>query len=302
MLRRQIEAAGELYPRGDTSHAILLDPFVAPSDEKFEPVRNLQKGFQAVAKDIVNAVVFSSIATGDIVPYWSDVDIMVVVKDEAIMDVGRFRSLRERVLKLEDQLYQFDPWQHHGIQYITETDMRFYPESFLPMATMEKGKSLLAASSLIFHVRDSKEEQVRYFYGLEKLMTQAVKQGELRHHDKDKSFLKNDFAGAEDNFYQFKYFVSVVLLLPSLYIALVDKPIYKRESFERIQDYFSEEELELVRACEKVRRLFTHVQPRGNEIPQEVIPVLGNHYFERAQTLLATMIAAYERRESAKAA
>lgn len=285
----------QLYPESNEPITIKLDKFATPPSTKYDPVRELASGLKKMSADLLGAVVYSSVATGDIIAHWSDLDVMVIVKDAALQDEGRFKKFRLAALDLEKFLYQFDPHQHHGIQFITQADLNFYPETFLPISTIALGKSLLGSLELNFFRRDSRPEQIAYFYNLRALLARAAAEGELPHHGKNGVYLQNNFERAADNFYQLKYFVSLVLLLPSLFIGLVDKPIYKRESFTKIKEYFSAEELELVTCCEAVRSLFTGIRVKANAVPEEVKSVLGEKYFERARRLINTMIKVYER-------
>lgn len=271
-----------------------LPSFAIPRSVKYQPVRQLAKAFDGLREELAYALVFSSVATQDIVTHWSDLDVLVVVKNDALFDARRFRDLRAKLLAAEDYLYQFDPWQHHGIQYLTETDLRFYSEAWLPAAALRQGASLLRETTLTLSVRESAAEQVAALYRVAGVLAEAAKAGELQHHCKGGVCLQENFTQAEDNFYQLKYFLSAVLLLPSLFLAAVGMPVYKRESFEKIQEYFTEEELELVRACERVRKLFTSLRAKKNGIPIEVRAVLGRDYLRRAGQLGKRITRQYE--------
>ena len=299
MFAKQLSSAAALYPKGKSKRHVELAPFVVPKDDHFNAVRELQKGFMQLTDDLVDAIVFSSVATKDTVRFWSDIDVFVIVKDDVINDVTRFVKFREAVTQLERHLYTFDPWQHHGFQFVMEADLQFYPEAFLPVIVLEQGASLVGGRSFDLLLRDSGRELESQLYGLQQLMVASAASGEMQHHCKNGVCLQDNFGTPQDNFYQLKYFVSLILLLPSLYIALVDAPVYKRESFARIRELFSGKDLELVTACEAVRSLFDTITPTGNAIPEQVLPVLGEHYFARAQELLTTLVQAYETHASA---
>lgn len=294
MFGAQIARATALYPQASHTIELSIPLFKIPQDKKHESVQRMAAGCKKLNKDILDAVVFSSAATFEVIPHWSDLDVLVIVRDEVFTAPQRLAFLRSELLKLEECLYEFDQWQHHGLQFITEADLHFYPESFLPLTALKEAASLIEARTLSLAVRESRTEQLNYFLNVVRTLVAAEAEEVLRHHSKDGVFLLNNYANRDNAFYQLKYFISVVLLLPSLFLGLVEKPIAKKESFIRIKEYFSPSELEFLTACENVRLLFMKVRPRENEIPREVEPILGKNYFEQAAHFAVRLKAAYE--------
>ena len=294
LFREQIGALSEEWPRGGKRRVVQLAKVrgqKGAAGALLVDIQRLLKPGQRYWRDVI---IHGSVATGEVVSGWSDVDLLVIARESAWADAESFLRARACLRAVEERMYEFDPWQHHGVQVVAEDDLRFYPESWLPLVVLRHGASLLGAGKLTFSVRDSREEREERFQGIVKLFEQAVVAGELRHHGKDGVFLQDDFRNAAKTFYQFKYFVSVVLLLPSLWLELVEAPVFKKDSFYLIDEHFSEGDLELVRACEAVRRLSPTVKRRGSEIPREMQAALGVEYFKRAKRLSRRLWNAYE--------
>lgn len=293
LFAEQIAAATALYPTGNKPIKISVPLFKIPGDTKYTPVKKLATVFREYTADINQAIIFSSVATQEVIPHWSDLDILVIIKNEVFAAPERFQKLRQVLLSAEDYLYEFDPWQHHGFQFLTEADLRFYPEAFLPAAALQDGASLLGTGQLSLSIRDSRLESERYFTSVIHTLKLATQEGVLKHHPKNGVYLQGKFANQTDAFYQFKYFISMILLLPSIFVGLVDQPIAKRASFQKITDYIPEDELTFLRTCEKVRLLFKEITPVNNAIPTEVIQLLNQNYFEQAADFAVRLQAAY---------
>lgn len=297
MFLKHITHSMEFYRQGARQEKLVLADFRPPSDVTYLPIIRLQRCLQPHVDYFKAIILHGSVATHEVVPQWSDVDVLAVIRQEALEEVTVFLKVRQALRAAQKEILAFDPFQHHGIQVISESDLEFYPEFFLPVVVMRHGVSLFPKmSELTFSVRDSKEEQIERFYGIARLLQRASTIGQLFHHGRDGIYLHNNFANAEVTMYQFKYFVSLVLLLPSLFIELVEKSIYKKDSFEKITKYFDASQLELVRACEHVRRLAPTVKFEGNKIPLEFQEALGNSYFERAESFINSMVMKYETR------
>lgn len=296
---QQISHVLAFYPQGKPTHQLTLPRFRIPSDRKHEPIRRLAASLRHLRSDLQTALIFSSVASREAIPHWSDVDILVIIRNDVFSNPSRLTQLRTKLQKLESHLYTFDPWQHHGFQFITESDLQFYPESFLPLAALRDAASLLAPTTLTLAVRESLIERRQYFLNVVQTLIQADQDSVLRHHPKDGIYLQDKYRNQGNTFYQFKYFISVILLLPSLFIGLVEQPIAKKESFTRIKQYFNPSELEFLLACERVRLLFQDICPKANEIPDAVRPVLGKNYFARAAQFALRLRAGYEALQSA---
>lgn len=244
--------------------------------------------------DFVTVFGHGSAFDGTALRNWSDVDVVAIVKDEVFADGARLKKLRECILRAEEEILKIDPWQHHGIQAMTELDLEFYPESWLPAVVWNEGRVLVGAREIELKLRDCAPDLAGRWWSWQKLFARAVIDGCLDHHCKGGVCLQSEWRNADVAFYQFKYFVSVVLMMPSAWLQFVGQPVYKAESFELMKNYFSEAELELVWACERVRALAPIAwkddeQFRSGLVPQVMRDALGSNYLERASNLVNIM-------------
>jgi predicted nucleotidyltransferase len=197
-----------------------------------EPVENLTNDLKRVKDLLVGLYLHGSLASGDYIKGYSDVETLVIVKDSTLQNKKKLKQLRSALYKARYHLYQIDPLQHHGHFIIAESDLLSYPESILPLAALKHAKTLLGKSSISFHIKNSKEdtkEHLEYFL----------------------NYFKSH--PATYSLYEKKFFLHGVSLLPSLYLQYVDKPIYKKESFAKIKKHFSKELLEPIFEVEKIR-------------------------------------------------
>jgi hypothetical protein len=289
LFRLQLLNAYNLYPELKGGTSLSFEKFVVP-----KLLSRIVQGFQEKADYFVDVILYGSCATCEIIPNWSDVDVFAILKQKSFENLGNFINLRNFLISIEDELYKFDPFQHHGIQFVAEADLRFYPEYFLPLETLKHGKSLIEAGKVDFSIRHSFTEKENRFYGIVNLFKQSAKTGILKHHARKGVYLEENFKNREDNFYQLKYFISVILLLPSLFIELIDKPIYKKYSFEKIGEYFKESELALIKKCEEARLGCENICLKKNEIPGEIIKILGKDYLKRGARLANILLNKYE--------
>lgn len=292
--RGHLRSIYSLLPKREGKEEVLLKKFVLDDVVIKRGLKEVIDGFGGGKKYFASVVLHGSWATGEAISNWSDVDIFAIVRSEVFASNELFLELRKKMLAVEEGIYKVDPYQHHGIQFISEDDMFYYSEALLPLEVLRNGKTLSGDKKLKFAVRDSINEKESRFFAIRQLFKEAAKTGYLKHHARNDVYLADSFANKKDNFYQLKYLVSVVLLLPSLYLELIDKPVLKRESFVQIGKHFSKKDLELVSACEKARLACVSANLKDNVIPDEVMNELGVNYFKRANVLMDKLIGEYE--------
>ena len=95
-------------------------------------------------------------------------------------------------------------------------------------------------------------------------------------------FLKERYVNADDNMYQFKYMLSVIMLLPTLWMNARGMNCRKGDSFELVRPYITPETWKIVEQASEVRRIWKEFPVMSNEIPKWVQDVVPNDYLERA--------------------
>ena len=93
--------------------------------------------------------------------------------------------------------------------------------------------------------------------------------------------------------YQMKYFLSVLMSLPVLYLDALGIPSYKKDSFNKVKHQFGDE-WEIIDRATSIRSMWAEYEVHpyaGNKIPEWLQVKLGNNYFQRAYEISSKMSA-----------
>ena len=136
-------------------------------------------------------------------------------------------------------IFNFDPLQHHGWFQISESDLKNYPENYLPVTTLNHAKLIYPKdNSLKIHLMVNRE--VDYKSTLIRMLNQFEK--------------RNAENWRPNNMFQLKSILSQVMLIPCLYYsALHNDGIFKRESFEAVKPNFTELEWKPIACATSIR-------------------------------------------------
>ncbi|TSC89673.1 MAG: hypothetical protein G01um10143_163 [Parcubacteria group bacterium Gr01-1014_3] len=200
----------------------------------FNTLTNLAKTVQAELKPFIKAfVVHGSLATMDFIPDFSDLDTFVVVKKEVCANTKLLSQLRDKVVQAQKLLSEIDSLAHHGFIFCAEQNLSYYPQHYLPVTVFRYAKSLDGPAKIQFNIRDSAEEAKENFYHYYDVFQKIAKTGKMENKPGSK-------------LYQLKWFVSMLLLMPSLYLQAKGIYLYKKFSFDFVRHPFLEK-LSLVR-------------------------------------------------------
>ena len=252
-------------------------------DQFIKPIVDIKKIVDRDCEGLIDGfIIHGSVATQDFIVGWSDLDATITVTNDALYDPKKLCHLRDASLAIHDCIDRFDKFQHHGIHFLTEYDLSSYPDTYLPHVLYSDAVTLRHDLSLDMGVRDSFDEQAARFNSIHQLFKQATEVGELRHHPFNDVYLQNDFMNADNAMYQMKYFLSLVMLLPSYFINLRGTLCTKSRSFEMCRLFVSEEAWGIVESASQVRSSWeSHESPLKNEIPMWIQQIIGENYFER---------------------
>ena len=222
---------------------------------------------------------------------WSDFDAIAVVKDVTLL---RLNELLKTCADLDNVMRRTDEHQHHGIHFVHERELQNWPNLYLPTSLFQDFVCLLGTKKIRYSGVDSSEHELKRFLSIAETFRSAMKTGELRHHAKDGRYLRENYADM-DTMYQMKYFLSVIMLLPALWLNLRGIYCTKGESFELIREYFSDSQLELILKASEIRASWNNKRhSAGDRIPDFLKKLLGNDYIKRADVLISSMVAQIE--------
>lgn len=254
------------------------------------PVLEISKIAREELSDLIlNFILHGSLSTYDFVPGWSDFDSMVVIKNNTLEDSSKMMKLRSLFFNIDRIINKIDKHQHHGIHFITEKDLLMYPSIYLPPDILGSGVSLIDSGKITLFNRDSREEEIDRFNSIHETFKRAYEEGVLRHHEYNGEYLTSDFKNYQNAMYQLKYFLSVVVILPSYFMNILKKYPDKRSSIRQCKDILKSKNFEIIDRATEVRNEWTTFPVKDNQIPQKVMDTIGEKYFLRGYNLIDDM-------------
>jgi hypothetical protein len=185
-------------------------------------------------KELFIAVVaHGSVGSNEIIPY-SDFDGLIVVKDE----FKDSQLLKDFIEESKKEIVIFDPLQHHGWFLMYESQLKCYPQNYLPFEVLNCSKLIYPNSkvNLSLKIDENVDYKVSYF---------NLQKGIRR---------KLDNINKVRTAFQLKGFISQVLLLPAVFLAAkYGNGIDKKQSFELIKNEFSITELFSINCASEIR-------------------------------------------------
>ena len=187
---------------------------------------------------LVGAYVHGSLATGEEIHY-SDFDALLVFRNRIFDSAATLAETCLHVIRAEKILWEYDPLQHHGFFVLTELDLQLYPDFYFPIVIFEYAKSLLpdAGDQLVIYPRPTQERDV---WGLHRMLDAVEAKLRSRHYP--------------TNYYDLKLLLSQVMLLPSLYLQALGRPVFKRDSFDLARVDFNEDVWKIMEEVSQMRK------------------------------------------------
>ncbi len=242
-----------------------------------------------VSDYILDFILHGSLSTHDFIPGWSDFDSMVIIKNETLGDSFRMMRLRSIFFDIDSVIKEIDNHQHHGIHFITEKDLLMYPSLFLPPDIFKDSVSLSEGGSLTLFNRDSRDEEIKRFNSIYSTFKKAYSGGVLMHHEYNGEYLMRGFMNYQNAMYQLKYFLSVVTILPSYFMNILGKYPRKGQSIEDCRSIMKGSNFEIIDKATLVRSKWNQFPVVSNEIPIDVMNILGENYFSDGYNLIKEM-------------
>jgi hypothetical protein len=262
-------------------------------NDYLQPVLGL-KGFvnSQIKDNVVDFFIHGSLSTLDYVKGWSDFDTLVVVNSQTIENPSKLIELRKKLKSAQKYLMKIDPLQHHGFIFCSEFDLSQYLSHCMPVEVLVESKSLIRQSKLSIKCNRTKLESKQFFMQKVAVFKNAFDEGALIHHKYKGKYLLEDY-GDMNTMYQMKYFLSVLMSLPALYLDALGIPSYKKDSFNKIKHQFGDE-WEIIDKASAIRSSWAENEMHpysNNEIPNWLKAKLGNNYFQRAYEISSIMSA-----------
>jgi len=187
-------------------------------------------------KNVTHIILHGSYATGDTTNF-SDIDILVIVDVKFPSSLNGDIKLLKRILY---QLYMIDPLMHHGLFFIDKWIIEnFYSEYFLPIETLQNGKILYGNPQINLAVVND------HFLNFQIDRLLKIINSLDNNYIKKKSFKISDW--------HLKYFISSLLLIPSLILGTKGIFVYKKKSFDLAPEFISDKAWQPIKIAEQIR-------------------------------------------------
>ncbi len=216
------------------------------SNEKyFKPIIDLKKFAERnLAEHSLAFYLHGSLATDDYIETWSDIDTLLIVRKESLMDVARLLTLARYVYYTRNFLYKFNHLHLHGIFVCAELDLLHYANAYFPVDVLNSYGLLFSPvqNDILVNRRDDKFERIHIFWN------DAVSYF-LQIYGK---YLRTKKISLKTN-YDRMLFLHRILTFPLFFLQSINRPMYKKHSFDVMSEYFPEDELIPIRQAESIR-------------------------------------------------
>jgi hypothetical protein len=183
-------------------------------------VRQLSRAFGG--REGLQLYLHGSLATCDTTPY-SDVDTLLLVEHEWLERPEALAELRHVVRSAQRWLYAYDPTQHHGFMVVTALDLERYAPHYFPLELLQFAYPLTPARTVRYRCRAAFEESYAIFRGVCRRL-QRLCEG------------TDPWPGSR---YALKLVLSEAMLIPSYFLQLTGRVLYKRDSFGVVRSLLS---------------------------------------------------------------
>jgi len=146
-------------------------------------------------------------------------------------------GLKSIIDEVENVILAEDPLQHHGVLVASSATLPAYWPSVLPLETLSRAAVLGSERQLTFRVLDEPFGAANLLYGMLRAAHALVVAPE-----------------PVRGLWDWKFKVSQVLLIPTLVLATLGRPLYKGDSFSAAQPLFSSDAWHCIRQLSEVRR------------------------------------------------
>lgn len=203
--------------------------------------------------------IHGSLSTLDYIPGFSDLDTYLIVKNTVCANIRKLEALREKLLEARKFLKLIDPDSHHGFICCNETNLKSYCNAYMPIPVFRNAGRLLGPQNINFRLRDSQKEHQAVFLRFADILLDRKR-----------------FDPEKINVQEFKYFVAVALLLPTLYLQVKGYILYKKYSFRLYNHPFLEK-------ASLIRKKFANLPLK------KLIGLLGRDYLDQAAAMVEDM-------------
>ena len=188
-------------------------------DNYFHHLRKAnQDAKQITNNDLGDVIILNSLVDKQIARGFSDFDLLIILSRKTILNVNELLKMRTLIIPLIRRTYLFNVLHHHNPFFWTSIDLKYFPESLLPLEVLFYSRVLGTDYPVkrTFHIRNS----------LQSIQDRFLK--------RVKRFTMTSEYQLEDVWQIMRQISSFFLLFP-LYSQLSGEGIYKGNAFEKVK-------------------------------------------------------------------
>lgn len=244
----------------------------AGNNPTVKSVQNFLKKFRHPA--IEAAIVQGSISTGQENAF-SDFDGILLIDLKKITSRKNLVQLHTIVHESAHIMKKQDVLQHHGWSILFKQELKRYPDSSLPALLLSKGKVIFPETELDLQIIiDPDHQDYNTLY-------ENICNGIYRRLNHPETFKK---------YYYTKLLISECLLLPSAFIQAIErKPIWKGDSFSKIEVYLNKEHLTTLSRLSDIRdnwHIYFNGKRKNEPVNTKLSALLMNELSEPIKDLI----------------
>lgn len=182
-------------------------------------------------------LIHGSFATCDFLENWSDLDTLIVLNNKTFASVNDLKFVKKELQKIALALYKIDSLAHHEFMFLTDLDLKYYPQFLFPIVLFDCSLKILGNDKIKIQLRDDKYERIQAPL---KMLNFFKSKKDKNEYSKNNFFWKND--------------LSMMMLWPSLILQAKDIFVYKKYSFELAKKEFSTLDFLVIDEATKIMR------------------------------------------------
>jgi len=220
---------------------------------------------------------------------WSDVDTFLIINRKSCKDPSSLLEIRKICISIEKLFLKICPLQHHGVISIGADDLELYDSHYLPIPVVESSKHIYRRKQPIKYSQNNKVSGAYYsLLDRYKHIKAAEKSGIYMHHPFKQTGLPIEHKKLSYHMYQLFCFLGYLMTSPAYFLDAIGKPTTKKDSFSKISDYFSYDQLEIIFIASEIRKIWPEkigIDYQLNYIPQWLLKTLPKDYFQKSKLL-----------------
>jgi len=229
------------------------------TQNSYLPLTHLRKAVNGELRNYLrDCLLHGSYSTLDHCGY-SDLDTLVILRKNVVQDGAALHQCQKLLRRTLKYLYMVDCLQHHGHSVLAEQDLDCFPEIFFPITLFHHSTSLMHnghSQKLTIQMRNSDLEACNEIWNICYSFRESYLMGALPR-----------------NSYEFKLYLSKLMLLPALFLQMEGTSCYKKDSFELAREHFSAADWTIVDEATQIRAAWRN--PLAVEYPMKRALDLG---------------------------